>query len=427
MKIRFFMLGTQRHNSAKRLEKELKCVFSEYLSQDGDIQQFSSIKEAAGEIAKAVADTHAIVFIADASVLVSTKLMLSKAFGFELESDEGIFSGALKTLGKDEDEVDENFSVLHSYVPPRARNFVLEDSLYAGFSVANGNQTIILIPYEKDRTSVLLNSFIVPYINSTYSTEISYDTLRKYNTDRLKEVLVDKDLKLALAGTNTATFFSDYISSSEELKDRVLASPVNEKRGNMPPVDYVVNLSITAAELLSCKYGVVISNAFYTGEGPASEKTVYIAVTNERETQLREIHSFAGEQISDFLSRCSGDLCAFITDVLSDDEEHREYVSVREKAAQKRYKIALIAVAAVILLEGVFCFAYFSTHNYTLTQWADDFIEWVFPAGNPFAGMFSSDEINDGEDRIKEEADTAEKDTLGEAETENVSEENITS
>ena len=421
MKIRFFMLGTQKHKSSKRLERELKCVFSEHMSQDGDVQHFSALKDATGEIAKAVADTHAMVFIVDTGIFAGTKLMLSKAFGFEMQIEENIFNGALKTLGKDEDEVNDEFTVAHAYVPPKARSFVLEDNLYSGFSVANGNQTIIILPYEKDRTSVLLSTQVVPYINNAYHTDISYDSLRKYNTERLSAVLMEKDVKLALAGTNTSTFFSEYISSSDELKDRVAVSPVNEKRGNMPPVDYVVNLSITASELLSCKYGVVISNAFYTGEGPASEKTVYIAVTNERETQLREIHSFPGEKIADFLARCSGDLCAFISDVLSDDEEHREYVSVRKKAAEKRYMIAMIAVAAVIILESIFCLAYFSKHDYTLTQWADDFIEWVFPAGNPFAGMFSNDEINDVEDMMLTEAKTSEEKT--EASEESTSEE----
>ncbi len=391
MKIKFFLLGTDKHNSAKRFKTELKYVFSDYLSGDGDIQSFEDIKSATSSITKAISDTHAVVFIADCDQFGATKLMLSKAFGFELSCDPDILQKACVTLDKSSAEEDYDFSVTHAFVPSQSRLFVLDDGLYAGFSVANGNQTIIVLPYAKARTSYIMNSKIIPYLNASYHISIDSGRLKKLHTKILARTLNSKNIKLAVAGTNTASFFKDYTSSEESLNERISISTITEKRGNMQPVDYIVNLSVAASELFSCRYGVAMSNAFYTGDSPDSEKIVYIAVTNERETSVRELHSFPGEEIPAFLSRCSGDLCLFVADVLANDEEHSKDMKKRENAAAKRYKVAIITVTALILAAVAFCVSYFYTHDYSFAQWGKNAVEWVFPAGNPFAGMFSSD------------------------------------
>lgn len=391
MKIKFFLLGTEKHNSVKRFRTELRYVFSDYLSDSSDIQSFEDIKAATSSITKAISDTHAVVFIADVEQFGETKQMLSRAFGFDLGCDSDILQKACQTLGKDSEEEDYGFSVTHAFVPSQARVFVLDDGLYAGFSVANGNQTIIVLPYSKSRTSYILTSKIIPYLNASYHISIDAGKLKKVHTGLLVKMLRKKKVDIAVAGTNTASFFKDYISSEEGLKERIKISDLTEKRGDMQPVDYTVNLSVAASEFLSCPYGVAMSNAFYTGDSPDSEKIVYIAVTNERETSVRELRSFPGEDISLFLARCSGDLCMFITDILSNDDEHRADMKKRESAAIRRYKIAIISASAVLLAAVIFCVSYFYTHNYSFSQWGENAIEWVFPAGNPFAGMFSQD------------------------------------
>lgn len=398
MKVRFFLLGTEKHISAKRLEKELKYVFADYLTDNGAVQSFDEIKSATADIAKAVEDTHVLIFIAEAETFGATKLMLSKAFGFDISCDTALLEKACEVCEKDPSEEDYNFSVTHAFVPADSRTFVLGDGKYAGFSVANGNQTIILIPYAKDRTSVLLSSQIIPYLNSAYHTSIDYGKLRELDAQQLLEQLMKNDMKLAVAGTNTASFFKEHLSVNEALSERISISPMTEKRGNMQPVDYIVNLSITASELLSCRYGVAMSNAFYTGDGPDTEKIVYLAVTNERETAVREIHSFKDEDIPGFLSRCSSDFCVFISDIISNDEEYNTDNKLRKKAAAGRYKKAIIAVSALIAVLCAFCFSYFHFNNYSFSEWASSFIEWVFPAGNPFEGMFDNSDLGDGED-----------------------------
>ncbi len=397
MKIRFFLLGTEKHSSSERFKAELKELFSDCLSDNGDVASFENMKEATTEIAKAVEEVHTLVFVADCEQFGAVKQMLSKAFGFEITCDSALLERACAQLDKDTAEEDYGFSVTHAFICPNSRVFVLDDGLYAGFSVANGNQTIILLPYEKERTSVLFTSQVVPYLNASYHTSIDNSSLKKYYAQRFYEALSSKNTSVAVAKTSTADFFKEYTAADERLEELIKYSPLAEKRGDMSPVDYVVNLSVVASEFMNCRYGVAISSAYYTGDSPESEKIVYLAVTNERETSVREIHSFKGEDIPSFLSRCCGDLCVFVEDILCGDELVEEDYSLREKAAVKRYKISIAAAAAAILALTVFIFSYFYSHNYSIVTWAENFIEWIFPAGNPFEGMFDSNVPGDDE------------------------------
>ena len=388
MKSRFFLLGTNKSSYSKRFVSEIKYLFRDCINDDGDVQTFDDITKATTSIAKAVTDTHTIVFIASEDKFCETKKMLSKAFGFELNCDSELLEKACDAFGKDPSEEDYEFSVKHAFIPPQSRYFTLDDGAYTGFSVANGNQTIILLPFIKDRTMFLLTSQVIPYLNATYHISINPGKLKDYNTERLSEVLRDGEIKLAVAGTNTASFFKEYIESCEKLGDAVSISPITEKRGNMQPVDYVVNLSVAASELLGCRYGIAMSNAFYTGDSPDSEKVVYLAVTNERETAVRELHSFKGEDIPAFLARCSGDFCVFIADIIANDGDYEDDRSTREKAAVKRYKIAIIAVSAIIAVCALFSGIYFAVHHYSPSDWISGVTEMIFPAGNPFAELF---------------------------------------
>ena len=115
----------------------------------------------------------------------------------------------------------------------------------------------------------------------------------------------------------------DYVAAVNGLADRVSFAAKAEKRGSLSPADYVVNLSITAAEFFGTPYGVAISNAFYSGADPSGEKIIYLAITNEYETALREVRSVPGEEVPDMLARCCGDLCTFICDIAATDAEKR--------------------------------------------------------------------------------------------------------
>lgn len=411
MKIRFFLLGIEAHSSFSRFDGELKQLFADFIEDNGEVSAFSGMKDATTEIAKAVSEAHALVFVADTTQFGTVKQMLSKAFGFELTCDSTLLERACDEMGKNKEDEDYAFSVNHAFIAPNSRVFVLDDGLYAGFSVANGNQTIIVLPYEKARTTELITSQVVPYLNSVYHVNIDTGVLKKYYSEKLFELLEENSATIAVANTSTASFLKEYIDVSDNSAELVKFSPVSEKRGDMPPVDYVVNLSIVASEFFSCRYGVAISSAYYTGEGPESEKIVYIAVTNERETSVREIHSFKGEAIPAFLSRCCSDLIVFISDVIRNDALSEEDYAKREKAAKNRYKIAIAGVSGIIVALIAFVSVYFMSNDYSLGQWTENFMEWVFPAGNPFEGMFEKFAPGDDENRLTGELNSDEAST----------------
>ena len=122
----------------------------------------------------------------------------------------------------------------------------------------------------------------------------------------------------------------------------------------------------------------------------------------------------------------------FVCDVIADDDSFNADMKIREKATVKRYKISLAAVAALIVALAVFCVSYFAANDYSLSTWYNNFMEWVFPAGNPFDGIFE-DSFGDGEDLMSSEnttasaeASTEETEKSTEAEDEASTEENTT-
>ena len=150
----------------------------------------------------------------------------------------------------------------------------------------------------------------------------------------------------------------------------------------------MVNLSITAAEFFGTPYGVAISNAFYSGNDPSAEKIIYLAITNEHETALREVHSIPGEDVPTMLARCCGDLCTFIGDIAATDTGRHAVEAANEKSLISQYKRVIIAVAVLAALLAAFAGVYFTMHDYTLKAWATNAWSAVFPGSKP---IFTTD------------------------------------
>ncbi len=153
-----------------------------------------------------------------------------------------------------------------------------------------------------------------------------------------------------------------------------------EQRGNTPPNEYVVNLSITAAEFLGLPYGVAMSNAYYVGDDPDAGKTVYIAVTNDAETIVRELHSFYGEGTGDFLFRCCAELCKLLSRIIDGDAGLTEKLPAsvqKEKTKKKtnRLKGWIVFVALLIAATVAAGGWYFHTHGYTAERWIERYVK----------------------------------------------------
>ncbi len=380
MKARLFILGADPAAADQSFDEILLRTFADVLTDNGAMESFSTLKDATVSIGKAFSDSDTVIFFADGNKLAETKEILCKALGLELSVNEDLLAAALENASPEEMD-SAYFNVCHAGVPAGAHVFVLNDSLYAGFACKRGRQTVFLLPYSCERTRVLLLSQVLPYIAETCGVKISPVPLQFYFAEKLSASVKRENIRIALAGTKTAEVFTRYLSYVPSLEGCVIASAKAEKRGGTPPNEYVVNLSITAAELLGLPYGVAISNAFYVGDDPEARKTVFIAVTNDSETTVRELHSFYGESTGDFLFRCCGELCRLLSKIIDADAGLAPPVEAapgpRKKGSKKSGRGVKRAIAAVLVLILLVCAGggwYFHTHNYTLRDWADKYL-----------------------------------------------------
>ena len=382
MNIRIFLLNNEKNSYARRLAPELAFLFEKQLPAEGGVRSYPSIRDAADDVAAAFSDSHAILFFAEPARYADTKRALAASVGLTLRCDEGLYEKACRLRNSFPGDTSV-FAVTHAYVPENGRAIVCDDGLYAGFSVTSGNQTVMVLPLERGRTEVLLEKYVIPQLNSAYLIRADMGALKRYHARRLAAVCEEQELRIAVAGTNTADFFRDYVSSEQILSDRIEYSAKAEKRGSLSPADYVVNLSISAAEFFGTPYGVAISNAYFSGDDPSGEKLIYLAITNEFETSLREVRSIPGEDIPSLLSRCCGDLCTFISDIAGTDADREEVSRANEKSLTSQYKVIIALVAALVLALGVFAGLYFSMYDYSIKTWAAHAWSTVFPGSKP--------------------------------------------
>ena len=382
MNIRIFLLHSEQNSYAARLSPELKCVFGDYLASDDGVRSFPSVREASDQIRLAFGDSHALLFFVEPARYAESKKALAASIGLSLHCDRAMFeksTESARSLANEESE----FAETHAYLPEGGRPIVCGDWLYSGFSVTSGNQTVIMLPLMRGRTEVMLRTSVIPMLNGAYRIRLNMDALRAYHAERLSAVCQSNDIRIAVAGTNAADYCREYVSSAQALQDRIVFAEKAEKRGALAPADYVVNLSITAAEFFGTPYGVAISNAFYTGSDPSAEKVIYLAITNEHETALREVRSVPGEDIPTLLSRCCGDLCTFLSDIAGTDTKKRIAAEDNKKSLISQYRRVIAVVAVVIVALGLFCGVYFKMHGYTLKTWAANAWSVVFPGSKP--------------------------------------------
>ena len=382
MKTRIFVLGASPTARDASFDAVLRRTFGETLPSEDALSYYRTVREATGAIGKAFTDADAILFFADLSKYGDLKEILCKAFGVELVVDDQMLLAA-ETIAPDLEETDLKFSSAHAGVPEGAAVFVLGDGLYAGFALKRGRQTVIVLPWEKERTGVLLVNQVLPYMNDRFHLSLSGNAIRYADAQALSDAVIRQDVKIAIAGTKTEKLLRRFIADTPELDDRFLTVQKLPGRGNTSPGEFMVNLSITAAEFLGLPYGVAMSAAYYTDDDPNAPKTVYFAVTNDEETTLNKLTSFYGESVSDFMFRCCRELCSLLARTVNADagvmEEEPKPETREEKKKIRLLKVFIAVVLALILAVGGFGWYYFSQHNYTLKNWADTYLAGILP------------------------------------------------
>jgi len=378
MKTKIFLFQEQPGKTVDRTVDTLRFVFHDCLNNSDSVKCFPGVKNASESIKQAFADSHLILFLAETKHYSEIKRKISKSLKLSMEVNEELQSRAFRTLNK----IIPNASseeYAHCVVPVNSRIFALKDGLFSGYSVSAGNQTIVFIPYETGRTELLLCNQVIPYINSLYNVQIDKNAFRAYNCNRLEKALESCSYDLGLTFTNTSPYFCDYISGFNSITDRIKVSTHKDKRGRVAPEDYIVNQSIMVKELMNASFGLSISNAYYSGNDAESEKIIYLAITNDKKTSLREVHSFPEETIEDFLERASGDLCIFTADVLETENSTEEYITKSKRKVIKNYKIGISITVVLIAAVAALIVYFFSKNNYSAKNWVDGFVSLVLP------------------------------------------------
>lgn len=371
-------MGTDPSNPDQSIDEILQRTFSGVLTAPDGIAYFSSLKDATVAIGNAFSDSEVIMFFSDEHRYSENKEILCKALGLNLVVEESLLASALKSATPEELD-SAYFNICHAGVVEGGTVFTLKDALFSGFACKRGRQTVILLPFSGERTRVLLISQVIPFLNQVFGVHISTSPLQFYFAGQLNQSAARENVKIALAGTKTAEVFLRYLSYSSELPERVVVASKAEKRGNTPPNEYVVNLSITAAEFLGLPYGIAISNAYYVGEDSDAQKTVYIAVTNDAETTVRELHSFYGESTGEFLFRCCSELCKLLSRIIDGDAGLTAKLPVemkqkKEKKDTGKLKGWIVFVALLIVAAVAAGGWYFHAHGYTLQRWAERYL-----------------------------------------------------
>lgn len=373
MNIKIIVLGIDGTDADVGFDEMLFGTFSEHLSDNESVLYFPTLKDATVAVSKAFTEADTVMFLIKEDRYGIEKRLICKALGLSFEPDAVIKETALHTKG-DSFADDSDFTETHCCIPEGAKSFVLDDGLYAGFAAAKGTQTTVVLPLIPIRTSHLLVKQVIPYLNSSYNIRISVDGVRRRYVKALRDSIAENDINIAVSGTNSAKLFADYIAGDDILAGAVLFSSHAEPRKNLPPNEYVVSLSITAAELLGVPYGIAISNAFYSGESAEDEKAVYMAVTNESETVVRVVRSLSFESVADFMTRCCGEMCRLLSDTVNMDLG----VTERPEQPKKKSSKGLIAAILVVILAIAGVVGYgakvFSDNDYSLKKWFNTYL-----------------------------------------------------
>ena len=413
MRIRLFVLGTDGSVKDGLFDTMLRKTFSEQLGEEGNIEYYASVKDAAGSIRSAFSDTQSVWFFAAPENYGSIKKIIARAFGIRLAENKAALEKAMR-FAPELIKTDPQFSDTHVKLPENGKAFVSSDGQYSGFASVRGEQSIVFLPYSADRACPLLGAQVIPFINSVYGISIPTVYAEHIYALPLHDVMEKENVNIALALTKTADLFCDYISVSELLPKFITKTPRSEERGNMRPSEYVVNLSIAAAELQGVPYGIVMSNAYYMDENSKEHLTVFMAVTNDKQTTVREVKSYAWESSSDFMQRCCAELCKLLTDIISEDRGYNKMTAPDEPKKVQKYRTLIAIVGAAIILLCIAGGVIFTSNSYSLQDWMH----------NHFPAIFSQQTISDNEVKVPEtDAPDAEKTEENEGTSETVSDE----
>lgn len=370
MKAKIFVFGVGPEQDTHLFDFMVSETFSSVMEEADEIAYYDSVRDATAAISLAFSGADTVLFFAEENRFAEVKHVLCKALGLKMRISQKHLDQLMQSGAADRS--DTAAVVCHAGLPEKATPFALTDCMFTGFGVRRSRQTVIVLPMDVARLSILLSKQVVPYLNEFYGTDIPREFAAYVYAYSLEDKLRDTDLQIAVSDTKTTALFHRYISNAGRLVESMPIAAKAEQRGNTPPDEYVVNLSIAAAEFFRAPLGIAMSNAYYTGDDASGEKKVYLAVTTDEESTVREITSYYGESTSEFLTRCCGEMCALVEQII--DASNGAFKAVYEEDADEQGKrvfhalfSVFIALTAALVAFGIY---YFNANDYDLKDWA---------------------------------------------------------
>ena len=374
MKAKFFVFGTDPEEN-RLFDFMIANTFQSVTDENG-ILYFPGVRDATAEISGAFQEADTVLFFAAEKTYAEVKHILCRALSLKLRVDADLLQRAVNSEPAVQD--DTSLAVCHAGIPEGATAFALSDGCFSGFGVRRSRQTVAVLPVGISRTGKLLKDQVIPYLNDRSDSPLPTDYAAHAYAYLLEERLRDTDLIVSVSDTKTTALFRRYISSVGRLQDHMPVAAKAEQRGSIPPNEYVVNLSLTAAEFFNAPYGIAMSNAYYTGDDASGEKKVYLAVTSAEDSTVREITSYYGESTADFLERCCGEMCLLADEIIDTETAPPPLIAKEPRNGKnKRYHLffsILLALIAVVFSFGIW---YFMAHDYSLKDWAATYLPFV--------------------------------------------------
>ncbi len=362
LNFKILVFGAQWNAETAHMGNLLRFMFKGHLPVGKEIGYYESIAEALPEFTNRFQGTDVVLLLADVNDYAHIKDLLTKALHVPLRSSPEIAKHTRITIGDFAPGSDE--MIAHCSVPEGKQAFCMGDGLYAGFAITAGRQNMIFLPHDTQHTVPLLNQQVIPYLNEFYGETLPTDASLRYYADELCALLDENGERMGVSGTKTSLFIRNAVQHIPNATALLRFTPNAETRGSVPPFDYATNLSIAACELEGCPYGAAMTNAFFAGNEATAdtEKSVYIAFTDDSDTLVRTVHSFAGEELEAFLNRCTEELFRFAIErirIMHDLSVAQQ--SEKPKKAVSNGKKTVMALVAVIAVLASFAISYFAT------------------------------------------------------------------
>ena len=370
LKFKILVFGAQWNASTAHTGDLLRFMFRGRLPVGKEIGYYESIAEALPEFTSKFQGTDVVLLLADISDYAHIKDLLAKALHLQLRSAPEIAKNTRLTIGDFESGSEEMLA--HCAVPAGKPTFCMGDGLYAGFAVTAGRQNMIFLPHDSEHTIPLLNQQVIPYLNTFYGADIPTDASRTFYANELCAMLDEQNERMGVSGTKTSVFIRNAVQHIAQSGALLRFTPSAEARGSLPPSEYAANLSIAACELEGCPYGVAMTNAFFAGPEATADtaKSVYLAFTDDNDTNVKEICSYTGEDLENFLQRSTEELFKFAIERIRIMHHlaPRTEESVQTDEPKKGGRIALLTVIAVLATAASMAVSFFVTDHILQTR-----------------------------------------------------------